>query len=120
MGLMLTKRRKEVLDFTKTYLEKKGYAPSLQEIQKRFKLASVSTAHFHISKLQNEGYVTKQNGKARSIKVTIPIIGNLIARKPTKKDLNDLEAYFAVKVNGDYLTKYGILDGSIVIVKFKQ
>lgn len=73
---MLTKRRKEVLDFMGTYLKKNGYSPSLQEIQKKLKLASVSTAHFHVSKLQDGGYITKQNGKARSIDmVRIPIVG---------------------------------------------
>ncbi len=67
---MLTRRRKEVLDFMKAYLKKNGYSPSLQEIQKKLKLASVSTAHFHVSKLQNEGYITKQHGKARSIEIS--------------------------------------------------
>lgn len=116
---MLTKRRKEVLDFMKAYLKKNGYSPSLQEIQKKLKLASVSTAHFHVSKLQDGGYITKQSGKARSIEVSIPILGNLIARKPTKKDLNDPESYFPIKIHGNYLSKYGILDGNILIVKFK-
>ena len=31
---MITKKQKEVFDFVKTYLKNKGYAPSLEEIQK--------------------------------------------------------------------------------------
>jgi repressor LexA len=79
---MLTKRRKEVLDFVKSYSERKGYSPSLEEIQHKLKLASVSTAHFHISKLQNEGYITKQSGKARSVEamIRIPILGYVDAQ----------------------------------------
>src|SRR3989344_3192261 len=86
---MLTKRRKEVLDFMKTYLKKNGYSPSLQEIQKKLKLASVSTAHFHVSKLQDEGYITKTGGKARSIQtrenvrmIRIPLLGVIAAGQP--------------------------------------
>ncbi len=79
---MLTKRRKEVLDFVKSYSERKGYSPSLEEIRHKMKLASVSTAHFHISKLQDEGYITKQSGKARSVEtmIRIPILGYVDAQ----------------------------------------
>ncbi|MBI2642080.1 MAG: repressor LexA, partial [Candidatus Wildermuthbacteria bacterium] len=56
---MLTKRQKEALDFIESYSDKKGYAPSFEEIRKRLKLASVSTVHFHISKLKAGGYLGK-------------------------------------------------------------
>ncbi len=45
---MLTKKRKQVLDFIKDYQKRKKYSPSLEEIRKRFKFVSVSTADFHI------------------------------------------------------------------------
>lgn len=133
---MLTKRRKEVLDFTKMYLEKNGYAPSLQEIQKKFKLASVSTAHFHISKLQKEGYITKQNGKARSIEtkdmetmVKIPLLGYIAAGQPieaieipnetisvTKDWIGRQYKHYALRVQGSSMIDEGIFDGDIVII----
>jgi len=56
---MLTKKQKQVLDFITEYSKKYGYAPSLEEIQKHFKLASVSTAHFHVAKLRDAGYLEK-------------------------------------------------------------
>jgi len=84
---MLTKRRKEVLDFVKSYSEKKGYSPSLEEIRHKLKLASVSTAHFHISKLQSGGYITKRIGEARGIEanykgtvIEVPILGYIDAQ----------------------------------------
>lgn len=58
---MLTKRQKQVLDFISLYHNKKRYAPSLEEIGKKFKLASVSTAHFHVKKLRDLGFVGKQD-----------------------------------------------------------
>ena len=67
---MLTKRQKEVLDFVESYSQKKGYAPSFEEIRKRLKLASVSTIHFHISKLKEGGYLGKTENKTPALKVT--------------------------------------------------
>ncbi|MBI4160044.1 repressor LexA, partial [Candidatus Wolfebacteria bacterium] len=60
---MITKRRKQVLDFIADYHERKGYAPILHEIRKKLKLSSVSTAHFHVSKLRDAGYLSKEKNK---------------------------------------------------------
>ncbi|MBU1091867.1 transcriptional repressor LexA [Patescibacteria group bacterium] len=68
---MLTKNQKEVLDFIKTYIKNKGYAPSLEEIKGKFKLASVSTAHYYVSKLQELGLLEKKPNQPRSIGITI-------------------------------------------------
>lgn len=66
---MLTKRQKEVLDFVKNYKERRDYAPSLEEIKKHLKLSSVSTAHYHISKLEEAGYLEKNNNQSRAIDI---------------------------------------------------
>ncbi|MBU1730083.1 repressor LexA, partial [Patescibacteria group bacterium] len=86
---MLTKRQKQVLDFISSYHKKKGYAPSLEEISKKLKVASVSTAHFHVKKLQNLGFVGKQDNRPRSIDVyekekmvNIPLLGLIAAGQP--------------------------------------
>ena len=54
---MITKRQKQVLDFITDYRERKGYAPSLDEIRKKLRISSVSTAHFHVSRLRDLGYL---------------------------------------------------------------
>ena len=51
---MLTKKQKKVLDFLNTYSKDKGYATSLDEIRRNFKLESESTAHYYIERLQKE------------------------------------------------------------------
>src|SRR3989344_5114623 len=86
---MLTKRQKEVLDFVESYTTKKGYSPSFEEIRKRLKLASVSTIHFHISKLKEGGYLGNIENKARTISVAskepmvkIPLLGTIAAGEP--------------------------------------
>src|SRR3989338_3389048 len=86
---MITKKQKKVFDFVKTFVKNKGYAPSLEEIQKHFKLASVSTAHFYIFKLKKAGYLEKIKNKARTINVLkkeplikIPLLGIIAAGQP--------------------------------------
>lgn len=64
---MITKRQKQVLDFVVSYHGKKGYAPTLHEICKKFKFASVSTAHFHITRLKNLGLLSKRENHPRAI-----------------------------------------------------
>lgn len=133
---MLTKRRKEVLDFMKTYLKKNGYSPSLQEIQKKLKLASVSTAHFHVSKLQDGGYITKQSGRARGIEansmgtmVRIPLLGYIAAGEPIevlersretiviqKSRFSKSDEMYALRVQGDSMIDEGVNDGDTILI----
>ena len=54
---MITKKQKGVLDFLNSYAKDKGYAPSLDEIRQHFNLVSVSTAHYYVAKLEEEGYL---------------------------------------------------------------
>ncbi len=147
---MLTKRQKEVLDFVAKHQKSKGYAPSLEEICKRFKLASVSTAHFHISKLRDAGYLTKEENKPRAIDamkreeiVKIPIVGTIAAGQPIEAIENPTETivvskneigkpphlircggkfgnYYALRVQGASMIDEGIFDGDIVVIRKQE
>lgn len=66
---MITKRQKQILDFVKVYDSKNGYAPSLKEIKKHFKLSSESTVHEHLSTLEEKGYLAKEKNQPRGVKV---------------------------------------------------
>lgn len=133
---MLTKRQKQVLDFITEYQESRGYAPALEEIRKRFKLASVSTAHFHIKKLEGLGYLKKEDNKPRSISVyeseqmiQVPFLGLIAAGQPieaiqTKETIaipkNKLPKggkFFALRVTGNSMIEENINDGDVVLVK---
>lgn len=85
---MLTKRQSEILDYVKFYDQKKGYAPSLKEIKRHFKLSSESTVHQHLSVLEKKGYLEHAKNQPRGIKVVAD------AKKTLSEDLNvvdDLE-----------------------------
>src|SRR3989344_3262363 len=136
---MLTKRQKEILDFVESYSQKRGYSPSFEEIRKRLKLASVSTIHFHISKLKEGGYLGKTENKARAISVTskdpmvkIPLLGTIAAGQPIeaiqqsetiaipKSQIPFSSKVYALRVIGNSMIDENINDGDIVLVKQQE
>lgn len=64
---MLTKKQKEVLDYVRSYTAKHEFAPALDEIRKHFKLASVSTAHHYMKKLEEGKYLTREANQPRGV-----------------------------------------------------
>ncbi len=137
---MITKRQKQVLDFVLNYQKQNSYAPSLKEICKKFNLSSVSTAHFHISKLYNSGYLKKEENKPRAIDaikkeemIKIPVIGTIAAGQPieaieilektiavSKNEIIPEANHYALRVKGDSMVEDGIFDGDIVIIRKQE
>jgi len=133
---MLTKRQKQVLDFIKSFTDKKSYAPSLEEIKKHLRLSSISTAHFHVSRLKKLGYLKKEENKPRAVGVydtepmiKIPLLGTIAAGQPIeaiedkemikvpKSQLSKSGEHFALRVQGNSMIDEGILDGDIVVIR---
>ena len=133
---MLTKRQKQALDFINNYQGRKGYAPSLHEIRKKLKLSSVSTAHFHVSKLRDLGYLSKEENKPRSIEalgretmVKIPLLGTIAAGQPIEAiRQNEFIAFpktkmpnggnlYALRVMGNSMIDENIKDGDVILIK---
>ena len=50
----LTKRQQDILDFIKLKVQEKGYPPSVREIGQAVGLASSSTVHGHLSRLEEK------------------------------------------------------------------
>ncbi len=65
----LSKRQVEILDFIKIEVKKKGYPPSVREIGEAVGLASSSTVHGHLSRLEKKGYIRRDPTKPRAIEV---------------------------------------------------
>jgi SOS-response transcriptional repressor LexA len=66
----LTSRQREALEFIQEFIANKGYSPSLTEIGNGIDLASKSTTHGIITRLQEKGYITQEAKSPRSIRVT--------------------------------------------------
>src|SRR5439155_6968595 len=56
---MMTKRQKQVLDYLREYIDQHGYAPTLEEIGRHFRLASLATVHKHLRNLQRKRLIKR-------------------------------------------------------------
>lgn len=134
----LTPRQKSVLDFITKFLIDKGYAPSLHETARHFKLNSVSTAHQFVEVLTQKGYLEKEENKSRSITLKetnyleIPLLGYVAAGEPIeaisnpepikvpKSMLTKSGLHYALKVKGDSMIDEGINGGDVVVVRRQE
>ena len=56
----------------KKWIANYGYPPTVREIGEKAHLNSPATIHFHLTKLEEKGYIHKGNGKNRTIEVLVP------------------------------------------------
>src|SRR6266550_3091259 len=67
--LPLTKRQREILDYLNEFIAQHGYAPSLEEIGRRFGLSSLATVHKHLTNLQEKGFIKWAWNRSRSVEM---------------------------------------------------
>ena len=65
----LTKRQREILDYLNEFIQQHGYAPSLEEIGRRFSLSSLATVHKHLTNLQDKGFIKRAWNRSRSVEL---------------------------------------------------
>ncbi len=137
---MLTKRQKQALDFITSFQKKKGFSPSLEEIKKHLGLSSVSTAHHHVKKLQEAGYLQKEYNQPRAISaindkatIEVPLVGTIAAGQPieaieipdetitvSRDEVGKYGKNYALRVQGNSMIDEGIFDGDIVIIRKQE
>jgi len=131
----LTKRQKQIYDFIRNFIYRKGLSPTLEEIKRHFRLSTLSTIHEHIAVLVKKGFITKSDNASRGIEIeqaqmiTIPLLGIIAAGQPIEAIVNPglisvprsiisrPGKYYALSVSGDSMIGEGILDGDTVIIK---
>ncbi len=136
----LTRRQREVFDFIREYLEREGYAPSLEEIGLRFGLSSVATVHKHVQNLVEKGLLRKAWNRSRSLEVVdpartaarvIPLLGTVAAGVPIEAvatpdtisvpaDLIGRKECYALRVSGNSMVDDHIVDGDVVLLESRS
>ena len=94
--LPLTKRQREILDYLNEFIAQHGYAPSLEEIGRRFGLSSLATVHKHLTNLQEKGFIKRAWNRSRSVEmiptrtggraVELPLLGYVAAGLPIEAE----------------------------------
>ena len=129
----LTKSQQKVYDFLRQKTAT-GVPPTVREICAATGLKSTSTVHAHLKTLERLGYITREAGLNRSIRVEgetpaaqVPILGKVTAGMPILA-VEDIEGYipfpqkagkelFALHVSGLSMRDAGILDGDYVVAE---
>ena len=135
-----TPRQKQILDFVTRSIERRGFAPSIQEICDHFNLASTATVHKHLKNLAARGLLNRESHRSRALEipssnvgetVEIPLLGRVAAGIPIEAIANPDSISipadwlgrgetFALRVRGDSMIDAHIEDGDVVVVDRKD
>ncbi|RKD21130.1 repressor LexA [Ammoniphilus oxalaticus] len=140
--MKLSSRQHMILDFIKSEVKEKGYPPSVREIGQAVGLASSSTVHGHLSRLEKKGLLRRDPTKPRAMEllwkdasnenissVRVPILGKVTAGEPILA-VENVEDYlvlpesmvgsgttYMLRIQGNSMIEAGIHDGDYVIVR---
>lgn len=143
----LTKRQQDILQTLKKFIANHGYPPTVREIGKELDLNSPATTHFHLNKLEEKGYIKKDDAKNRALELLVPneyltkdddvvniaLLGEITAGNPIEAIevpneyfqipahmLASKKEVFALHVQGSSMINKGIYNNDIVIIERKN
>ncbi len=135
-----------ILDYIRDTIRTRGYPPSIRDIGTALDIKSTSTVHTCLDRLEKKGYIQRENGKSRSMRVegltaeetpggndplSIPLYAidgqgmPLLSEEACEGYLHypvglrvvPENELFAVRIAGSAMIEAGLLDGDIVIVE---
>lgn len=130
--------QRQTLEFLRNYLAERGYGPTLKDIAEHIGVKSVSTAHFHLERLEDKGFIRRgEDGSIELIECTkpqlgptaIPLCGVIAAGMPIEaieqKTMIDVPSsmisgrgeIYGLEVSGDSMIDAHICDRDIVVLR---
>jgi repressor LexA len=130
--------QRQTLEFLRNFIAEHGYAPSLKNIADHIGVKSVSTAHFHLERLENKGFIRRgEDGSMELVEVqkpefgptAVPLMGVIAAGIPIEaienktmievpSDMIDGRGeVYCLEVSGNSMIDEHICDGDIVVIK---
>tara|TARA_Y100000589_G_scaffold271491_1_gene264177 strand:+ start:2293 stop:2907 length:615 start_codon:yes stop_codon:yes gene_type:complete len=130
----LTEAQNELYEWIKNYMRDFQHSPSIRQMMQAMGLKSPAPIQSRLKHLQEKGYISWQEGKARTLQVVdeflggVPIMGSVAAGGliETFADINEnldfseifkKKDIFALKVNGDSMIEACIADGDMVLME---
>ena len=135
IGEGLTEAQNELFEWIKDYIKNFNHSPSIRQMMTAMGLKSPAPIQSRLKHLQDKGYISWQEGKARTLQLiseikdgSIPILGSVAAGGliETFSDLDDhldigdvlnKKGVFALTVNGDSMIDAFIADGDMVLME---
>ncbi len=130
----LTDPQNELYEWIKNYMKEFKHSPSIRQMMQAMQLKSPAPIQSRLKHLQEKGYISWQEGKARTLQVIdditegIPIMGSVAAGglvdtfSDVSENLDISEIFkkkdiFALTVNGDSMIEACIADGDMVLME---
>ncbi|MCB0310729.1 MAG: transcriptional repressor LexA [Bdellovibrionales bacterium] len=130
--------QRQTLEFLRNFIAEKGYAPTLKDIAQHIGVKSLSTAHFHLERLEDKGFIRRgedgflelvESAKPELGPTAVPLVGVIAAGHPIEAIENtamiDLPSsmvagrgeVYCLEVSGDSMIDDHICDGDIIVVR---
>ena len=133
-GDNLTQAQNELYSWIKDYMKEFKHSPSIRQMMQAMGLKSPAPIQSRLKHLQEKGYISWQEGKARTMQIVdelfegIPIMGSIAAGGLIETfsdveenlDISDVlnkKNVFALTVNGDSMIDACIADGDMVLME---
>jgi repressor LexA len=138
----ITERQREIYEFVRATIDKRGIPPTMREIGEEFGIRSTNGVEGHLAALEKSGFITRERGKSRGLSVrtsehpsssvAIPLLGRVAAGLPVLSpenregdvmidpslfSLKSAHNMFALKVKGDSMVNAHIVDGDTLLVR---
>ncbi len=130
----LTDAQNELYGWIKDYMKKFQHSPSIRQMMQAMGLKSPAPIQSRLKHLQEKGYISWQEGKARTMQIVneisegVPIMGSVAAGGliesysdiNEKLDISDVlkkKDVFALIVNGDSMIDACIAHGDMVLME---
>ncbi len=132
--LNLTEAQNELYKWIKDYMRDYQHSPSIRQMMQAMGLKSPAPIQSRLKHLQEKGFISWQEGKARTLQIVdeifegVPILGSVAAGGliETYSDVNEnldisdvlkKKDVFALTVNGDSMIDACIADGDMVLME---
>ncbi len=130
----LSDAQSELYEWIKHYMKEFHHSPSIRQMMEAMGLKSPAPIQSRLKHLQQKGFITWQEGKARTLQLVedlldgVPIMGTVAAGGliETFSDVNETldisnvlgkKNVFALTVNGDSMIDACIADGDMVLME---
>ena len=130
----LSDAQKELYEWIKSYMTDYHHSPSIRQMMQAMGLRSPAPIQSRLKHLQQKGFISWQEGKARTLQIVdevlggVPIMGSVAAGGliETYSDINEnldfseilkKKNIFALTVNGDSMIDACIADGDMVLME---
>ena len=130
--------QRQTLEFLRNFIADRGYAPTLKDIALHIGVKSASTAHFHLERLEDKGFIKRgpdgslqliESAKPELGASAVPLVGVIAAGIPIEaienRTIIDIPPsmidgrgeVFCLEVSGESMIDAHICDGDIVVIR---